>query len=176
MMNSTDIIQRDSSVSSIIGSPQAHREIRFFVDYGSTASIYANASMNQLLIFFEDDLKILVKHQPSVLEDMYSEKAAEACVCAAMEGLFLAMHEKLLMNQRRLGIIALSVYAHEIGLQNQTFLHDIVYGVYKRFVRQDMLEASRWTGYKAPFFVLNDKAYPANTNVEILKSVILRMK
>jgi hypothetical protein len=49
MMNSTDIIQQDSPLSSIIGSPQARREIRFFVDYGSTVSIYANASINHLL-------------------------------------------------------------------------------------------------------------------------------
>ncbi len=68
----------------------------------------------------------------------YAFKAAEAVNCAAEQGKFWEMHDRLFANQNALALVQLKSYAEALGLDSPRFDTCLESGKYAGEVRKDM--------------------------------------
>ena len=68
----------------------------------------------------------------------YAFKAAEAANCAAEQGKFWEMHDRLFANQNGLALVQLKSYAEALGLDSPRFDTCLESGKYAGEVRKDL--------------------------------------
>ena len=73
----------------------------------------------------------------------YAFKAAEAVNCAAEQGKFWEMHDRLFANQNALALVQLKSYAEALGLDSPKFDTCLEGGKYAGEVRKDMALGAR---------------------------------
>lgn len=99
-------------------------------------------------------LKYVVRDLP--LESIHPQafKAAEATHCAAEQGKYWELHDRLFMSQQQLGRADLTAHAQALGLDVPAFDRCVDGGKYAERVRKDVDEAQRLgIGGTPTFFV-----------------------
>jgi len=138
----TSITNRELIQTSDVftGNVNASVTLVCFIDYESPECAKLNLVLNQLLLDFDNQIRINIRHFPMANKHQKAMKAAEAAVAAAQEGLFWPMNNILYVNQKTLGTISLKQYARQIGTTNKRFLEQVINGTYAWQVREDLLE------------------------------------
>lgn len=161
-----------ASKDIIIGNPNALVKLMAFIDYESEKCAQANEVLRKLLAIYGEKINLNFRHFPLMRVHQKALKAAEAAISAAQEEKFLAMHEILFKNRKRLGTISLSSYAKEIGMANKSFLSEIIAGRYGLMVHDD-LEYGVSLGVKAPPAIfINNKRWEENITEQALSAAI----
>jgi protein-disulfide isomerase len=81
-------------------------------------------------------------------------KAAEAAHCAAEQGKYWQMHDRLFANQRALGEAQLSLHAQALGLNPQAFGQCLDSGKYAPEIRKDLEDGAKAGVRGTPTFFL----------------------
>jgi protein-disulfide isomerase len=81
-----------------------------------------------------------------------AQKAGEAAECAAQQGHFWEMHERLFEDPRALEVTDLSQRAEDIGLNRETFMACLESGATAEMVREDLEEGRRLGVNSTPAF------------------------
>jgi protein-disulfide isomerase len=99
-------------------------------------------------------------------------KAAEAARCAADQGKFWEMHDKLFESQKDLQIPALKRYAGEIGLKQADFDACLDSGRQAQAIQKDQQEGARYGVRGTPSLFVNGRVVVGGANPEALASLI----
>ncbi len=152
-----------------IGPADAPVTILEFADYETETALTAHLAVKQVLLQYEGKVRFSYRHFPLRRIHQKAQKAAEAAVGAAQEGLFWEMHERLLQNRRNLGTISLNSYAKEIGVTSKRFLDALINGTYAWTVQDDLDEGLRLGVNSVPTFFINGEKLEGEATAEKLR-------
>lgn len=155
-----------------VGNPQAPVTLVEFGEYENDDCAKANEAVKKLLAEFGPDLKFNFRHFPLTNIHQRSLKASEAAVAAAQEGKFWEMHNILFENRKRLGTISLKLYSKEAGVNNKSFLTQMVDGTFGWQVRGDLMEGLKKGIKKIPVFFINGELHTGKPTFDELKKAI----
>lgn len=156
----------------IIGDPKALITIMQFIDYESEKSAQAHEIVKKIMDAYKGEVNFNFRHFPLMRIHQKALKAAEAAVGAAQEGKFFEMHEMMINNRKHLGIISLKSYAKEIGVNNKSFLNNLINGKYGLFVQDDLKYGIELGVKEVPAFFVDGEKLGENVTVELLSSKI----
>lgn len=146
----------DPGRSPYLGSAKARVTITAFTDYQCPFCKRAEATLEDLLDTYGDDLRIVVKQCPlDIHRD--AELAAQAALAANLLGEFPAMHKLLFARQADLSREGLLEVAVSAGLDREAFAAALDSGEFARDVRADMELAKRLGISSTPFFLVNGR-------------------
>lgn len=158
------------------GSLEAPLRIVEFADFECPHSRDESLIVRELMARFPEKIHFVYRDFP--LEDIhpYAFRAAEAANCAAEQGNFWAMHDKLFQNAERLTEVDLKLYALEVGLDLVKFNACFDGRQYK-----DEIEIDRADGIAAgvvgtPTFFINGRRVPGAIPLEVWEQILARVR
>lgn len=129
-------------------------------------------TLQQVIDQYEGDVRLVYRHLPLSSIHPNAQKAAEASECAADQGKFWEMHDKLFENNTALGVTNLKSYAKDLGLNQSKFDDCLDSGKYAAKVNQQAAEAQAAGITGTPGTFVNDQlvkgAYPLSTFQQII--------
>ncbi len=145
----------DPERDHIRGSDSAPVTLVEYGDYECPYCGQAEVVIRQLLEEFGDELRYVWRHLP--LNDVHpnAQMAAEAAEAANAQGMFWAMHDKLLTIQDELTPRDLKRYAEELGLDVERFSNDLRHREYTDRVSEDVASADSSGVAGTPSFFIN---------------------
>lgn len=160
----------------VLGDPQAPLQIVEFADFECPFSREESFVIREIAARFPDKIHFVYRDFP--LEEIHPRAfaAAEAANCAADQGKFWAMHDKLYQNAQQLRDIDIKTYALEIGLNIVQFNE-----CYDGHKYKDEIEADRADGVAAgvigtPTFFINGKKVAGAIPLELWEQLIARVR
>jgi protein-disulfide isomerase len=99
-------------------------------------------------------------------------KAAEAGRCAAAQGKFWPMHDRMFANQRALDVASLKRYAGELGLDVASFSSCLDGGAETAAVQKDVQEGQRIGVSGTPTLIVNGRLLPSGGNPQALSEAV----
>ena len=103
------------------GPADAKVTIVEFADFECPFSQEAYTAVRQILAEFPNDVRLIFRDYPLNTIHTHARAAAKAANCAAAQGKFLPMHDKLFQNAGRLKENDFRFYGQQIGLNPLTF-------------------------------------------------------
>jgi protein-disulfide isomerase len=119
----------------------------------------AHAIVKQIQERLGDRLRFVFRHFPLVEIHPHAELAAEAAEAAGAQGKFWEMHDTLYAHQDRLDGPHLLGYAARLGLDMDSFEHDLRQHKYAPRVREDYQSGILSGVSGTPSFFINDVRY-----------------
>ena len=111
--------------------------------------------VRELLFKYLDDVYLVYRDFPDLINHPNSGKAAEAANCAHEQGKFWPMHDKLFINQENLSLDDLRIYAMEVGLETEAFAQCLNSGKYATEIQQDYQDGVELGVIGTPTFFIN---------------------
>ncbi len=171
-MKPKEVVEIIHPKNVFVGNPDAPVTLMEFGEYENEDCAKANEVVKKLLIEFGDKLKFNFRHFPLTRIHQRSMKAGEAAVGAAQEGKFWEMHNILFKNRRQLGTTSLKIYSKEAGVNNKSFLNQLVDSAYGWHVRNDLLEGLDKGVREIPAFFINGELYTGKITFDEMSKVI----
>jgi len=142
-----------------------------FSDFQCPFCARANATLDQLLRDYPNDVRILFRHNPLPFHNN-AAPAAEAAVAAEKQGKFWEMHDKLFADQTDLGRPALELHAAELGLDLAAFRAALDTHAGRARVDDD-LALGRQLGVRGtPNFFINGRSVMGAQPIAVFKQII----
>ncbi len=112
-------------------------------------------------------MKYVIREFPLESIHKYAFKAAEAAQCAAEQGKYFEMHDRLFANQQALAVEQLPEHASAIGLNGGKFKECLDSGKYAAQIRKDLAEgqSAGISGTPTFFLGLTDPKDPKTIKV-----------
>lgn len=172
MAKAKEVIEIIPPKNIFVGNKHAAVTLMEFGEYENEECAKANEVVKKLLEEFGDKLRFNFRHFPLTNVHQRSMKASEASVAAAQDGKFWEMHNLLFQNRRQLGTISLKLYSKEAGVNNKSFLNQMVDGTFGWQVRADLVEGQNKGIKKIPAFFINGELYSGKISFEEMKKAI----
>jgi protein-disulfide isomerase/rhodanese-related sulfurtransferase/uncharacterized membrane protein len=158
--------------SHVWGDPQAPVTVVEFGDFQCPVCGPAEEVARKIRAKFGNRIKFVFRQFPLNAIHPWAEKSAEASECAAAQGKFWPMVDKLYANQSDLRVDALKRYAAELGLDTRRFNQCLTSGAMAPRVGRDERDA-RALGLRAtPTFFIDRKmvegALPLNEFAQLI--------
>jgi len=129
-------------------------------------------TLDKIMDEYKGKVKLIFRHFPLNSIHPQAQKAAEAAECAAEQGKFWEMHDKIFANQKAITVDNLKSYAGGLGLSSSQFDNCLDSGKYASKVQSQMQggAAAGVTGTPATF--VGDQLVKGAVPYENLKSII----
>ncbi|MEA3226012.1 MAG: thioredoxin domain-containing protein [Planctomycetota bacterium] len=124
-----------------LGSPDANLTIVVFGDYQCTSCATFDLTVQEILLEFPDDIRIIWKDIPNTKLHPESRNAALAARCAGEQGAFWYYHNLLMGRQSSLSESNYPVFALELGLDGELFTTCLQERRPDRLIQRDIDEA-----------------------------------
>lgn len=128
-------------------------------------------TLEQVLDEYKGQVKLIFRHYPLSFHPN-ARKAAEASECAAEQGRFWEMHDKMFENQQALSVDNLKDYAKELGLNTSNFDKCLDDGKYAQKIQDDIAEGSQYGVQGTPATFVNGELISGAQPYDNFKSVI----
>lgn len=138
------------------GSPDAPVTIVEFSDFECAYCSQLSVVINQLLVIFENKLKVVFRHFPLPVH-RHAPKAHEAAECARAQGKFWEYRNLLFENFDKLKKEDLISYAQKLGLDLEKFRRDLDSGKFAAKIHQDIREGRRLGVNSTPSIFVNSR-------------------
>ena len=171
-MKAKEVVEIIPPKNIFVGNKHALVTLMEFGEYENEDCAKANEVVKKLLEEFGDKLRFNFRHFPLTNIHQRSMKASEAAVAAAQDGKFWEMHNLLFQHRRQLGTISLKLYSKEAGVNNKSFLNQMVDGTFGWQVRADLMEGLNKGIKKIPAFFINGEQYTGKPSFEEMKKAI----
>jgi protein-disulfide isomerase len=145
------------------------------LEYGDYECPYCGAAypiVKEIQNRMGDRLQFVFRNFPITTSHPHAEQAAEAAEAAAAQGRFWEMHDVLYENQRRLADADLRTYAAQVGLDMDSFAHDLAEHVHAPRVREDFMSGVRSGVNGTPTFYINGKRHDDSYQLEVLLTAL----
>jgi len=123
-----------------IGPPEAPVELVVFSDYECRYCLQLEQTLKQITSHYGNKVRLIYRHFPVAAVHPHARAAAEAALCAAEQGRFWNMHDKLFQQPTALAVEELKVKAAEIGLDSPRFNQCLDTGRYAASVSASIRE------------------------------------
>ncbi|MDB5222922.1 MAG: disulfide bond formation protein DsbA [Chitinophagaceae bacterium] len=171
-MKAKEVVEIIPPKNIFVGNIHAPITLMEFGEYENEDCAKANEVVKKLLIEFGDKLRFNFRHFPLTKIHQRSMKAGEAAVAAAQAGKFWEMHNLLFQNRRQLGTTSLKLYSKEAGINNKSFLTELIDSTYGWQVMNDLAEGIHKGISKIPAFYINGELHTGKPTFEELKKAI----
>lgn len=115
-----------------------------------------NPTLSQLISTYKDDVRVVFKHNPLPFHKQ-AMPAAVSAECAADQGKFWEMHDKMFANQRALTDADLEKYAGEVGVDKAKWKSCFTAQKPKSRILADQRAASKVGARGTPAFFVNGR-------------------
>lgn len=149
------------------GPDNAQVTIVAFSDFECSYCADATTSIKEILEKYPQ-VRFVYRHFPLLGIHSNAFRAAEATECAAEQGKFWDMHDKMFTNQSALGVDELQVYAAQIGLDVARFNDCLASGKMKNAVEQDLADGQKYGVKGTPTFFVNNAMIIGASNLEAM--------
>ena len=147
------------------------------VEYGDYECPYCGAAypiIKELQTRMGERLRFVFRNFPITTSHPHAEQAAEAAEAAATQGRFWEMHDLLYENQERLRDSDLHTYAEQLGLDVQSFDHELGEHVHAARVHEDFMSGVRSGVNGTPTFYVNGARHDDSYDIETLMAALER--
>jgi protein-disulfide isomerase len=127
--------------------------------------------IGQLMQRYGDRLRVVFRHYPLPIHPL-APKAAEAAVCAADQGRFWEMHDKLFSDQAKLQVQDLKAKAAEVGLDAEAFGACLDAGRHEAAWRADRAEGDRIGVTGTPAFFVNGRYINGSQPYDVFAAIV----
>lgn len=141
------------------------------VEYGDYECPYCGAAypiVKQVQAEMGDRLRFVFRNFPITTSHPHAALAAEAAEAASAQGRFWQMHDHLYEHQQHLDIKDLDLYAEALGLDVQSFDHDLAEHTYAQRVHDDFMSGVRSGVNGTPTFFINGVRHDGSYQLEPL--------
>lgn len=149
------------------------------IEYSDFQCPYCNKlepTLEKILIDYNGKVRLVYRSYPLISIHQYAQKAAEAGECAADQGKFWEMHDKMFASQPALAVTNLKSYAKDLGLNQTQFDSCLDSGKYASRVNQQSTEAEAAGLTGTPGTFINNQfingAYPYETFKSVIDGLI----
>ena len=144
------------------------------IEYSDFQCPYCGAAyptVKQVVEKYGDKIKFQYRHFP-LPSHGFAQKAAEASECAADQGKFWELHDKMFDNQQRLDTGSLKNYARTVGLNSTAFDNCVDSGVMSSRVSFDKSDGQTAGVSGTPTFFINGKKLVGSQPYSAFESAI----
>jgi protein-disulfide isomerase len=121
---------------------------------------------------YGDKVRVVFRNFPLLQIHPQAAKAAEAASCAADQGKFWEMHDKLFANQQKLAVADLKQHATDLGLKAEEFNQCLDSGKKEAEWKKDMDEAATYGITGTPAFFINGRLISGAQPLEAFTTII----
>jgi protein-disulfide isomerase len=165
-----------SADEHVKGAENAKAVLVKFSDFECPACAAYYPVVDQLLLDFPADLRVVYRHFPLRTIHFQAENAAQASEAAALQGKFWEMHKALFDSQsewsRQRGLGAFEAIAQSIGLDMEQYRTDVESDSVKEAVSEDSDFAVEHGLNSTPTFYLNGKKITNPQSYEAFRELI----
>lgn len=111
-------------------------------------------TLEQILEEYDGQVNLVFRHFPLSFHQN-AQKAGEASECAADQGKFWEMHDKMFENQTALDVDSLKGYAKELGLNTSTFNSCLDSGKHSQKIKDGLTDGSQYGVQGTPATFVN---------------------
>ena len=129
------------------------------------------ATVDQILADYGDQVSYVFRHFPLSFHEN-AQKAGEAYECAAEQGKFWEMHNKLFENQSDLSVDNYKAWAKELGLNTSIFNDCLDSGKYTDKVKNGLTDGTKYGVQGTPATFINGQLISGAQPYENFKAVI----
>ena len=147
------------------------------VEYGDYQCPYCGAAhpiIQGVVDRMGDRLRFVFRNYPITTSHAQAQQAAEAAEAAASQGSFWPMHDLIFEDQKRLRDKDLRARAERLGLDLETFDHELAEHVHETRVREDFMSGVRSGVNGTPTFFINGERHDGSYDVETLLAALER--
>ena len=161
----------DSAGAPFKGPATAPVTMITFSDFQCPYCVRVNPTLKALEAKYPGKLRIAFRDFPLGIH-REARKAAEAGQCAAEQGKFWEMHDKMFANQQKLQPDSLKVFAKEIGLEGAGFASCLDSGKTAARVAADMALGAKHGVTGTPTFFINGRYLSGAHSIEKFAEII----
>jgi protein-disulfide isomerase len=154
-----------------IGPAKAPVTILHYLDYQCPFCGRVAPTIEKIAATYPDTVRIVFKMHPLEFHPQ-ALLAAQAALAAQAQGKFLAMHKKLIENQKDLSRPRLLAIAEEVGLDVPRFTKDIDAGAYQAAITRDTQEVAGIGATGTPATFVNGRFVSGAKSFEIFQGMI----
>ena len=154
-----------------IGPAKAPVTIVHYLDYQCPFCGRVAPTIEKIAATYPDTVRIVFKMHPLEFHPQ-APLAAQAALAAQAQGKFLAMHKKMLENQKDLSRPRLLAMAEEVGLDVPRFTKDIDAGAYQAAIARDTQEVTAIGATGTPATFVNGRFVSGAKPFEIFQGMI----
>jgi protein-disulfide isomerase len=162
----------DTAGAPALGPANAPVTLVEFSDFECPYCATAAPVVKKLAQEYGDKLRVVFRNFPLEQTHPRAAKAAEAAACAADQGKFWEMHDKLFENRAFLEVDNLKRYAAGLGLNAGVFDACLDSGKHAARVQGDLALGARYGITGTPTFYVNGRMPPGNASYETFKLLI----
>ncbi len=155
-----------------VGNKNAAVTLMQFGEYESDECAKANEIVKKLLEVFDGKIRFNFRHFPLTKIHQRSQKAGEAAVAAAQDGMFWEMHNALFENRRNLGTTSLKLHAKDAGVNRKQLLEELVNSTYGWHIHDDIQFGKKMGVTEIPAFFINGEKFTGKPTFENLSKEI----
>jgi protein-disulfide isomerase len=154
------------------GAATAPVTIVEFSDFQCPFCSRVNPTLKQVEDKYGDKVRVVFRNFPLLQIHPFASKAAEAASCAADQGKFWEMHDKLFANQQKLAVDDLKAHATELGLKADVFNQCLDSGKKEAEWKKDMDEGASYGLTGTPAFFINGRLISGAQPLEAFTAII----
>ena len=154
------------------GPKDAKVAVFFFGDYLCQPCAELGSSIEQLLIDFPDDVRLIWKDMPNVQRHGEATNAAVAARCADAQGGFWQYHDLLMANQTSISLNNYAPFAAQLGLELESFQSCIDGKLTQPLVQRDFDEGQRLRIESTPTLFIGDRRVEGAISYEQLRGFV----
>ncbi len=143
-----------------------------FSDFQCPFCSRVNPTLKQVEDTYGDKVRVVFRNFPLSQIHPQAAKAAEAASCAADQGKFWEMHDRLFANQQKLAVEDLKQHATELGLKADAFNQCLDSGKKEAEVKHDLDEGSSYGLTGTPAFFINGRLISGAQPLEAFTQII----
>lgn len=156
--------------SPLIGNPDAPVMLTAFLDFQCPYCSKAYPLLEQALVKYPRDVKVVIKHYPLKFHAA-AEPAAKAALAAARQNKYKELSNLMMQQSGKLSDQAIRMAAQQTGLDMERFDSDVKDVEIRRQIAADMADGSRCNVRGVPSIFINGRPIKSYT-VENLSVVI----
>jgi protein-disulfide isomerase len=154
-----------------VGPARAPAKLVVFSDFQCPYCARVASVLKQVEAKYGDRVAITFRDYPLPMH-RNATKAAEAGRCAADQGKYWTMQERMFANQQALDVPSLERYAGEAGLDAAALARCLEAGTYAAAVEADIAEGNKAGVSGTPSIFVNGRPLPAGGNLEAIVEAI----
>jgi protein-disulfide isomerase len=143
-----------------------------FSDFQCPFCTRVNPTLKQVGDKYGEKVRVVFRNFPLLQIHPQAAKAAEAASCAADQGKFWEMHDKLFANQQKLAVEDLKAHATELGLKADEFNQCLDSGKKEADWKHDMNEGTSYGLSGTPAFFINGRLISGAQPLEAFSAII----
>jgi protein-disulfide isomerase len=154
------------------GGAGAKVVIEEFSDFECPFCQVGARTVEQVVKLYGPKVKLVFYHLPLTQIHPQARQAAEAAVCAQIQGKFWPMHDLLFQHNEALSRADLIRYARQLGLDVPRFIRDLDSGAGKARVEADIALGNRRAIEGVPAFFINGTKEEGAIKLERFKALV----